>query len=141
MEHATTAIFPRNVTKEQCKDTGMALVLLLLISVIVCLNKDRGETARRLAYAAMALHVVNMIAPRIYHWPAVVWFGLSHILGAVVSKVVLTLVFLFVVTPIAVVRRAMGKDPMQLKAFKSGSATVMVERNHTFAASDISKPY
>jgi hypothetical protein len=38
-------------------------------------------------------------------------------------------------------RRVMGKDALQLKAFKAGSTSVMVERNHTFTAADISKPY
>jgi hypothetical protein len=144
MEHASPAasrIFPRNPTKEQCKDTGLAMVLILLIVAWIIYGKDGRITSKHLVIAAIAIHVLNMIAPRLYHWPAVVWFGFSHLLGTVMSKVILTIVFVLVVTPVAVIRRMMGKDALQLKAFKAGPASVMVERNHTFTAADISKPY
>lgn len=143
MEHASptsTGIFPRHVTKEQCKDTGLAVVLIFLLLALFL--RDEGRVIKPAFVAvAMVIHVLNMIAPRLYHWPAVVWFGFSHVLGTVMSKVILTIVFVLVVTPIAVIRRMMGKDALKLKAFKAGSASVMVERNHTFTATDISKPY
>jgi Saxitoxin biosynthesis operon protein SxtJ len=143
MEHASPAaarIFPRNPTKEQCKDTGLAIVLILLL-LAVFLRDDGRVIKPAFVIAAVAVHVLNMIAPRLYHWAAIVWFGFSHLLGTVMSKVILTIVFVLVVTPVAVIRRMMGKDALQLKAFKAGSASVMVERNHTFTAADISKPY
>jgi hypothetical protein len=117
----------------------MALVLILLL--VAVLLKREGHVNSVYVVAAMVVHVVNMIVPRIYHWPAVVWFKFSHILGIVMSKVILTIVFALVVTPVAVIRRMMSKDPMRLKVFKTGTASVMVERNHTFTATDISKPY
>jgi Saxitoxin biosynthesis operon protein SxtJ len=132
---------PRNVTKEQCKDTGLAMVLILLLVAWVSFGKDWRLSTKHLIIAAVAVHVLNMIAPRLYHFPAIVWFGFSHLLGTVMSKIILTIVFLLVVTPVAMFRRVMGKDALQLKAFKAGSTSVMVERNHTFTAADISKPY
>jgi hypothetical protein len=62
-------------------------------------------------------------------------------MGAVMSKVLLTAVFFLVVTPIGVVRRLMGKDPMRLRAFKAGDGSAMRTRNQTFTAGDIDKPY
>jgi hypothetical protein len=132
---------PRNITKEQCKDTGLAMVLVLLLIAWVSFGKGWRLSTKHLIIAAIAVHVLNMIAPRLYHGPAVVWFGFSHLLGTVMSKVILTIVFVLVVTPIALIRRMMGKDALKLKAFKAGPASVMVERNHTFTAADISKPY
>jgi hypothetical protein len=144
MEHAAPAarrIFPRHPTREQCKDTGLAMVLILLIVAWLVYAKAGRVTPEWLIVAAGLMHLLNMIAPRLYHWPAVVWFGFSHLLGTVMSKVILTIVFMLFVTPVAVIRRMMGKDALKLKAFKAGSASVMVERNHTFTATDISKPY
>ncbi len=117
----------------------MAMVLLCLIVAVAA--KKGGHVQPIYLVTAMALHVINMTWPRFYHYPAVVWFGLSHILGAVMSRVLLTLVFVLVVTPLAVVRRAMGKDSLKLRQFKAGAGSVMVERDHTFVAADISKPY
>ena len=127
------------ITKDQCKDTGMAMVLICLL-LAISLKKD-GHINPLFIVIAMVLHVVNMTWPRIYHWPAVVWFGFSHLLGTVMSKIILTMVFIIVVTPLAIVRRMMGKDAMKLRLFKAGSESVMVDRSHTFTATDISKPY
>lgn len=129
----------KTITKDQCKDTGMAMVLIGLL--LAALHKKDGHANPVYIVAAIVLQVVNMTAPRIFHWPAVVWFGLSHFLGTIMSKVLLTLVFLLVVTPIAIIRRLMGRDPMQLRKFKAGPDSVMVVRDHTFTAADISKPY
>jgi multisubunit Na+/H+ antiporter MnhG subunit len=112
----------------------MALVLLSLIVWFL---------TRRDAFVqiAVALHVVNMTAPQVFRPAAVVWFGLSHVLGLVVSKVILAVVFFVVVTPIGLLRRMLGADAMQLKAFKAGHDSVMHQRNHTFTGKDIEAPY
>jgi saxitoxin biosynthesis operon SxtJ-like protein len=124
----------KDVTREQSKDTGMALVLMLLLA---------GLASGRNGFLvlAMAFHVVNMIVPRIFRPAAVVWFAVSHLLGMVVSKVVLSLVFFVVVTPMAVLRRALGRDSLQLRAFRDGRGSVMTERNHLYTGRDIELPY
>jgi hypothetical protein len=127
-------IFKRKITKDQSRDTGMAMVLLLLI--IFLARKREGWL-----FAAMVLHVLNMIVPQIYRPIAVVWLGFSDLLGTVVSKILLSIVFFVVVTPIAVVRRLLGKDSLKLRAFKAGQDSVMLERNHTFVRGDLERPY
>jgi hypothetical protein len=51
------------------------------------------------------------------------------------------MVFLFVVTPISLLRRWLGKDSLKLRDFKTGQGSVMVERNHTFVSKDLERPY
>jgi hypothetical protein len=122
------------MTKDESRDTGMAMVLLLLIMYLSL--KWKG-----LLLAAMALHVLNMIVPQIYRPVAVVWLGFSHALGTVMSKILLTIIFLVVVTPIGILRRLIGKDSLKLRAFKAKKDSVMLERNHTFTGTDIERPY
>jgi hypothetical protein len=55
--------------------------------------------------------------------------------------VLMFVVFALVVTPISLLRRALGKDSLRLRAFRSGAESVMVVRNHTFTAGDLEKPY
>jgi hypothetical protein len=124
----------RKITKDQSRDTGMAMVLLLLI--IFVSRKREG-----LLFAAMALHVLNMAVPQIYRPVAVLWLGLSDLLGAVVSRILLSIVFFAVVTPIGLLRRLMGKDSLKLRAFKAGKDSVMLERNHTFIGRDLERPF
>jgi hypothetical protein len=126
--------FTRKITKDQSRDTGMAMVLLLLIVF---------ATRKREVYliGAMVLHVLNMIVPQLYRPVALLWLGLSDLLGSVVSKILLSVVFFVVVTPIGILRRLFGKDSLQLRAFKASKESVMLERNHTFIGSDLERPY
>lgn len=126
--------FRRKMTKDQSRDTGMAMVLLLLIVFI--------RTRRNgFLWAALVLHVLNMIVPRIYAPIAVLWLGCSHVLGTVMSKILLSILFFGIVTPIGMLRRLFGKDSLKLHAFKASEESVMLVRNHIFVGRDIEKPY
>jgi hypothetical protein len=126
--------FKQKMTKDQSRDTGMAMVLLLLLIYL----KTRRDG---LLYAATVLHVVNMIVPRIFAPVAVLWLGLSHVLGTVMSKVLLSILYFGLVTPIGALRRLLGKDSLQLRAFKASEESAMTVRNHLFVGHDIEKPY
>lgn len=129
-----SAIFPSAMTRDQCKDTGMALVLVLLLLFLWRRNTS-------FVGGAIAVHLVNMTAPQLFRPAAIVWFGLSHVMGTIVSKVLLAAIFFVVVTPVALVRQMIGADPMQLRGFKKSKQSVMQVRNHTFTAKDIEHPY
>ncbi len=126
--------FDTNISKDQSRDTGMGVVLLLLL--IFVRTKKEG-----VLIAAMLVHIINMIWPIIYKPVAVVWLGVSHLMGTVMSKVLLSILFFLVITPIGIVRRLFGKDSLKLRAFKAGAGSAAVERNHVFTAQDIEKPY
>lgn len=126
--------FPTRISNRQAKDTGMAMVLLLLII---------GLFSGRVVFfkAALPVLVVDMIWPMAFYPVAVVWLGLSHILGTIVSKILLTVVFFVLVVPVGLFRRMIAKDTLQLRGFKKGTETVMKTRDHVFVAVDIDKPY
>ena len=124
----------KKIAKDQSRDTGMAMVLLLLL--VFASRKREGYLI-----AAIALQVVNMAVPQVFKPVAVVWLGFSELLGAVMSRILLAIVFFAVVTPIAIFRRLVGKDSLKLRAFKANKDSVMVERNHTFIGRDLERPY
>ncbi|HET7106157.1 MAG TPA: SxtJ family membrane protein [Candidatus Acidoferrum sp.] len=126
--------FKQKMTKDQSRDTGMAMVLLLLLFYL----KTRSNG---LMYAAVILHIVNMTVPRIFAPVAIVWLGLSHVMGTVMSRILLSILFFGLVTPIGVLRRLFGKDSLQLKEFKGSEKSAMTVRNHLFVGQDIEKPY
>src|SRR2546423_14426371 len=134
MKKIVAESFKRPITKEQSKDTGMAMVLLLLLA-------SAAFKRQALITVAMIALVVYMTLPQLYRPVAVLWLGLSHLLGTVVSKILLTLIFFGVVTPIGLARKLLRIDSMNLKGFKTGDNSVMVVRNHTFTGQDIEKPY
>lgn len=126
--------FRKKITKDQSRDTGMAMVLLLLLLAVS--PKRHG-----FLIAAIVVHIVNMIVPQIFRPIAVIWLGLSNLLGEVVPKVLLSIVFFLVVTPIGILRRLAGKDALKLRVFKGGQDSVMLERNHLFIGRDLERPY
>ena len=110
------------------------MVLLLLILYLTLKRKE-------LLLGAITFHVVNMTLPQLYRPIAIIWLGFSDVLGMVVSKILMAIVFFLVVMPIGLLRRLLGKDSLQLKAFKAGTGSVMVNRNHTFTGHDLEKPF
>ncbi|MBW2521101.1 MAG: hypothetical protein JRD64_00245 [Deltaproteobacteria bacterium] len=125
---------PQSDKKSQAKDTGLAMVLILLII----------EYVRRpdwLLVATMAVLVLVMTWPDAFIPMARVWFGLSHFLGTIVSRVLLTVVFFLIVTPVGLARKVLGADPMRNKEWRKGDDTVLVERRHQYVQEDLKKPY
>ncbi|MCX5889733.1 MAG: hypothetical protein NTY36_09815 [Deltaproteobacteria bacterium] len=121
-------------TPEQAKDTGMAMVL-------ICLLLGYFGKFPKFLPLSIALLLLTMAWPKAFKPLAVLWFGLSHLMGQVVSKIVLTLAFFLIVTPIGVIRRWMGADSLQLKKWKKGSASVFVERQGAIQDKDLLNPY
>ena len=91
--------------------------------------------------AAIPVLVINMAFPMLYYPFAILWFGLTSLLGEVLSKVLLSAVYIIVLMPMGIIRRMMGRDSMQLKGFKKDNSSVMVTRNHDFTTNDIVNPY
>jgi hypothetical protein len=127
-------LIPGTVTQDQAKDTGMAMVL-------ICLLIASFGGFRFFYGVAIVLLPVNMIWPAIFKPAAKIWLAFSHMLGSVMSGVLLTVIFLILVVPVGVVRRALGKDPLQLKKWKKDHASVFTIREHEFVSSDIKHPY
>jgi hypothetical protein len=121
-------------TPDQARDTGMALTLLCLLIV-------QFKHTYKFVPLAIVLLIITMAWPRAFKPLAGLWFGLSHVLGTVMSKVILTLVFFIIVTPIGVIRRLMGKDSLQLKKFKKDQDSVFLVRADLVDKTDLHKPY
>ena len=124
----------KKMTSDQAKDTGLAMVLILLLCRLYW-------DERLFLLAAIGCLVVTMTWPAFFNPLARVWFGLSHVMGTVVSRILLTLVFYGVATPIGLLRRLAGSDPMRIHQWRAGDQTVFVKKAHRFEATDLEKPY
>ncbi|AMK12833.1 MAG: SxtJ family membrane protein [Pseudodesulfovibrio sp.] len=129
-----TGFIPGTVTRRECVDTGMAVVLGCLLAGLFTGGRDWF-------LASVAFLVLNMVWPKAYTLAARAWLGLSNALGTVMSKVVLSVVFFLVLTPLALLRRVLGHDPMKLKQWKQSSASVFEVRDHTFTPEEIERPF
>ena len=90
---------------------------------------------------SVAVLVIDMIIPGFYKPIAVFWFGLSHILGVIMSKIVLTIIFFFVVTPVSTIRKMFGYDSLKLRQFKHSNESAFNVRNILFTRNEMETPY
>ena len=121
-------------SSNQARDTGLAFVLLSLI--IIYLTKSY-----KLLPLPMVLLIITMAWPVFFKPFARVWFGMSHIIGTVMSTIILTIIFFIIVTPVGVARRVFGADPMQLKRWNKNDGSVFRARNCKMEAIDLDQPY
>ncbi len=100
--------FPYPVSKKQSSDSGMAFTLILLLLGLFTKNIIFFKLS------ALAL-LINMIVPAFFKPFAFIWLGLANMLGEVVSRVVLTIIYVIFVIPAGIIRRLAGMDELQLK--------------------------
>jgi len=122
------------VTIDQAKDTALAVILVLLLAMLFTGNEGYLPPA-------IGVLLLAMTWPAFFKGPARWWFGISRFLGTIVSKILLTVIYVVVATPIGQVRRLGGADAMRRKAWKKGTTSAFVERNHTYKAADVEQPY
>jgi hypothetical protein len=58
------------------------------------------------------LVVPALVFPKSLSWVYKRWMALGHVLGWINTRIILGVVFYFVVTPIGFIRRLLDKDPM-----------------------------
>ena len=66
-------------------------------------------------WIGLPLIFMAIIKPALLFYPYKFWMKLGHILGWVNSKVILGLVYIFVLQPIAFIMKSSGYDPLQKK--------------------------
>jgi hypothetical protein len=65
-----------------------------------------------MAIGASAFLLIGATLPRALRPVYILWMALAIVLGFIMTRVILTLVFFLVVTPIGLVMRMIGKDPL-----------------------------
>lgn len=109
--------------KKEHVNSGLALLLLTLI---IGVWLDHQQLAILIAIAEV---LILLIAPVILYPFTFIWLNISDLLGRIMSKIILTAIFIVFVCPVAIARRAMGKDSLMLKKFKSSDSSVFTDRN------------
>jgi len=122
------------LTKQQCSDSGLAATLILLI-----IGYFTGNTI--FFHIAIPVVILVMVAPRVFYPFGILWFGLAHFLGNVVSRILLTIIYIVLVVPVGLVRQVAGKDPLQLRRFKKDNESIFQVRNHQYVSKDLETPY
>lgn len=124
----------RQFTSKEHKDTGLALVLLLLLLRIMHVFSCPDTVL-------IGLLLVIILLPACLYPFSFLWYNLADAMGHVASFVFLNVVYWLLVVPVAIVRKMLGKDSLKLRQFKKGTQSVFHERNYTFTVKDLTNTF
>ncbi len=90
-------------------------VLVLLSSWWVYRGKFHDVRQVLMPLGAL-LVVLGLVLPRWLYWPNKAWMALAEVLSFVSTRIILAVVFFGIVTPIGVIKRLSGWDPLHRRA-------------------------
>ncbi|MGN8224797.1 SxtJ family membrane protein [Gracilimonas sp. BCB1] len=93
--------------------------------------------SEHIAYLALAVGLLSFVPP-IGNRMVWGWYKLAEGLGWFNSRVLLSLVYYLIVTPIALLFRLFGNDPLLLKDTKG---SMFHFRDHTYSKEDLENPW
>ena len=110
-------------------DRSFGIVFTLLFLAVGIWMVLRGQPNGWLFLASAVLFfVVAMARPSVLGPLNRAWMKFGLLLGRVANPIILGIVFFLVITPMAVVRRLLGKDSLHLES-KSGLESYWIDRN------------
>jgi hypothetical protein len=86
----------------------------VVLCVIAALLWWRGRVGRAEVLGAIGgvLLIAGLVYPPVLKYPSAVWWRFSRGLGHINARVLLTIFFVVVLTPVGIVWRLTGKDPL-----------------------------
>ena len=96
----------------------IGIILLIVTSILFYYN---NLLFQNFAIIAAVFIVLGAIAPRLLKSVYLIWMTFAVVLGWVMTRVILSLVFYFIITPISFVTRLFGEDFLSLKRIDSNS--------------------
>ena len=112
----------------KAKETVLVLTVGLIVLFLVF-------KSRVFVYCALVIGLLGVLSTWVSGKIDWVWGRLAHVLGWVSNTVLLTVIYFFVITPVAVIRRMRKRDG--LTRFDAGAKSNFVERGHTFEKKDL----
>ena len=91
---------------------GVSVGIVCLALGIVSGWRGHGVAGGALILVGFLLFTTGLVAPALLRAPNRIWWRLARILGWVNARVVLTVLFAVVLTPVGLVMRVIGRNPL-----------------------------
>ena len=97
------------------KSFGVSVGIVLLLIAAAMVWRERMLTAQIVGPIGAVLLVLGLVQPRLLKWPSAVWWRFAMILGYVNARIILTVIFTIVFSPLGLLWRIVGNDPLARK--------------------------
>ena len=118
---------PINMSREKQLETCVIIMAGLLVFWFI--NHYKG-----LVTIAILIGLIGAFVPALARWIHWAWYKLAEVMGFVMSKVLLSVVFFVFLFPIAMLYKLTKKDTLQLK---KSPGSYWTERNHSYVEKDL----
>jgi hypothetical protein len=109
---------PRTFRAE--KEFGLIVGGVFALLGVWWLYRGKFATAAYILSAAgSALIICGLVYPRVLTVPRKFWMKLAEGMAYISSRIILAIIFFLVLTPIGLVKRALGWDPLQRRSATS----------------------
>ena len=108
------------------KSFGIVFFVVFLLIALYPLNNSQEIRLWSLIISIIFL-ILGLFNSKILRPLNILWFKFGIFLGKIVSPIIMGVIFFFVVTPIAILMRFIGKDLLNLKYNKK--KTYWIEKN------------
>lgn len=102
---------------------GLGAGAILFVLAGVAWWRDAEAVPTILGSLGAAALLLSIAAPRLLHWPNRLWWQFAQALGWFNSRLLLALFFALVITPVGVVLRLAGRNPLRLRSRTTGWRT------------------
>jgi len=127
-------------TKKDLRKFGITIGSVILIIALLLLYFGK---AHYYVYGIIALLFIltGLFIPAVLKPLNKVWMGFSIILGFFTSRIILTILFYLIITPIALIFRIIGKDPLNINTDKKVSSYWIKRENTSVAKIDFERQF
>src|SRR5258706_6440861 len=91
---------------------GVSVGLVLCAIAALLWWRHRVDRAEVVGAVGLVLLACGLVYPPVLKWPSAVWWRFSRALRYVNARILLGILFFFVLTPLSVIFRLTGKDPL-----------------------------
>ncbi len=91
---------------------GISVGAVLLGIAAFAVWRERWLLAQWLGGIGAVLLILGLTRPRLLKWPSAVWWKFAEVLGYINARDNLTVIFTIILTPMGLLWRAIGHDPL-----------------------------
>ena len=126
--------------KNDIRNFGLIIggVLILIVMLLFCKEKQSYDI---LMIVGIILCVTSLILPVILQPFYFVWMTFAVIMGWIMTRVILSLVFYGIITPIGLFSRLVGKEFLNLKLNKTENTYWNHRRKHSLKKANYEKQF
>ena len=98
---------------------GLSVGTALIVLGAIALWRHRDTVGTIMVTVGAVLLVFGLIAPKLLRVPNRVWWRFAQTLGFINARIILSVFFFVVLTPVGIVMRATGRNPLRTRDQRS----------------------